>query len=323
MVISLLFLLIISFIDISQYLFLRKYLFLSLLIIATIPALIYWWQRQLTKYYKRNLELRELESLRAENAELIKENKKLKEQNQEYGRLIHKDNKLLSALEQAVYNVLTNDVTTQEKEALLSEIQKYSHGRSQTLHEIADIQQMARATGILSIDNLLKYMISHAREFDATLTSNITVELTKYLPDQMAIEDATHMLSDLLENAIYACSKAEQRKILLQVYTFRNHLCFEISDTGIPFEIHTLANLGLKEASSHTNDGGSGIGLMDIWKIKNNYGASLHISEFGPESPFTKRISVIMDKKNQYILSSPRNQEIATQINRVDINIIP
>ena len=36
----------------------------------TLTFLIYWWQAQITKTYRRSLEQRELESIRTENAEL-------------------------------------------------------------------------------------------------------------------------------------------------------------------------------------------------------------------------------------------------------------
>ena len=47
-----------------------------------------------------------------------------------------------------------------------------------------------------------------------------------------------------------------------------NHLSVEISDNGQPFLPEIFQDFGLKAHTTHAGNGGSGIGLMDIWKLK-------------------------------------------------------
>ena len=53
---------------------------------------------------------------------------------------------------------------------------------------------------------------------------------------------------------------------------------------GIPFEIDTYMKFGISEASTHTNEGGTGIGLLDTWTFKKKYHVSLIIEELGIQS---------------------------------------
>ena len=74
---------ILSLIFISLTTYFKKYHLLGLLsVFFTFAFLIYWWQAQITKAYRRRLELRELESLRTEVSELNIKITKLTEENE-------------------------------------------------------------------------------------------------------------------------------------------------------------------------------------------------------------------------------------------------
>lgn len=100
--ICLFFLLILTYSQLTSHYELQVIFPIILLLISFLAALIFWWQAQLTKSYLHKLQLLELESLRKELEETTKEMEHLKKQNEELGRLIHKDNKLIPALETAV-----------------------------------------------------------------------------------------------------------------------------------------------------------------------------------------------------------------------------
>ncbi len=294
--------------------------------ITSLAILIYWWQTQLTKTYKRRLLFRELESLRTEVQEKDKLIEKLTEQNQELGRLIHWDNKRIPAMEHAVCDFLISGMENHEGQQakgneLIEVIRSLSRNRANTLSDINYKRCKQYVTRILSLDALLNLTEKQALEENITFSVHIAVELTDYVPRFISAEDLTHALSDLLENALIATRYSCKRKIQLQFYELEKAFVLEIADSGIPFEVRSLVNLGLTQLTTHADTGGSGIGLVDIWRIKEHYGATLHIEEYENTSPYSKKISMIFNKKHQYTIRSFRKDEILKKNNRTDLQI--
>ncbi len=78
---------------------------------------------------------------------------------------------------------------------------------------------------------------------------------------------------------------------------------------------------GISEATTHANEGGSGIGLMDIWTFKKKEHASLVIEELS-NSIYSKRISLLFDNKDKYLIVSSRFQQISSIQSRSDLLVI-
>lgn len=294
--------------------------------IISFTFLIHWWQAQITKSYKNKLMLRELESLRIELAEKEKALSELRLQNEEFGRLIHHDNKRIPAMEHAVCEYLVSDFddinATKERAATLRlEIESLSRNRANTLSEINAKKTTHYSTGITSLDTLLNYMDKRVQMNDTVFSVHNTLELNQFVPKHIKTEDFTHLLSDLLENALIATTSCKNPSIQLQFYLFEKHFVIEIADSGIPFEAKSIVNFGLSRLTTHEDTGGSGIGLMDIWKIKETYGATLHIEEYESPSPFTKKISLIFNHKNLYSIRTHRAEEITALSKRSDLKI--
>ena len=96
-----------------------------------------------------------------------------------------------------------------------------------------------------------------------------------------------------------------------------------ISDSGTPFPIVVLEHLGLEKCSQHLDEGGSGIGLMDLWKLKSSSKATLLIKEdSSPEALYTKYIYLIFDKQGRYIIESDRITELHEHLSRTDVTLI-
>jgi len=294
--------------------------------ILLLLLIIHWWQAQITKSYKRSLQLRELESLRMELEEKEKRIVELEKQNEELGRLIHKDNKLIPAMEHAVHEYFITDFETLDEaknkaQGLLLEIETLSKNRSNIIVEIHNAHSKHYETGVPSVDTLLNYMDKRARQEHISLSVHLGVDLTSYVPNTIAAEDLTHMLSDLLENAIIASKGKTNANIQLQFYISEKAFVIEIADNGAPFEIESLVNFGITQLTTHADSGGSGIGLMDIWKIKEKYFASLHIAELDASAPFTKKIAIIFNKKHRYSISSNRKDQLIAACKRADLHI--
>ena len=88
--------------------------------------------------------------------------------------------------------------------------------------------------------------------------------------------------------------------------------------------METLKNLGLRRHTTHSETGGSGIGLMDIWMLKEKYKATLLIDEITNAS-FSETytcVNILFNHKNHYIIQSDRHKELSAYINRPDLMII-
>lgn len=302
-------------------------LVIHLLLGASIILLICWWQAQLTKSYRNKLQALELESLRSELQEKMLLLDKLQKENNELSRLIHKDNKLIPAMENAVYEYLRSDFSDKsdalaQGNLLVKELQNLSQNRHEILSAFASARTPGFSTGIVSLDALLNYMNKKITSLNGNLTTNISRTALSQLLNIISADDLVHLLADLIENAIIAVSGCPTRDIKLQISQHGSYPFMELSDTGTPFEIVTLVNFGVKASTTHANDGGTGTGLMDIWEIKSKYMASLHIIEYESASPFQKNVSISFDRKNQYLIYTWRPDAITPCIQRIDLHVL-
>ena len=301
---------------------------LILCVLIVLPLLMYWWQSQLTKTYRKRLAQLELESLRTELEQKTALLKKLETQNEEMGRLIHKDNKLIPAMEHAVSTYLASgftDIALQQAqgEALLSDLKEFSEARRGILSTFAPVSAPKYNTGIPSLDAILVYMYQKAQVQGIRFYAAATPESIAALPPTLTTEKLVHMLSDLLENAIIATKTSTEKQIQVQIYLANGLFTIEVADTGCSFEPATLISFGLEKASTHLTEGGSGIGLLDIWKIKEETKASIHIHEYETGAPFSKKLFITFDKKNKYVIHTWRDKELSPLVNRGDIVILP
>ena len=325
--IGILFILIVIFVHLNR----TPPLYIQIAIVIFIPTslflLLHWWQSQLTKAYRKRLAQMELESLRTELEQKSILLKKLEAQNEEMGRLIHKDNKLIPAMEHAVSTYLTSDFTDlalqqAQGEALLTDLKGLSAARQGILSTFTPAATPKYETGIPSLDAILVYMYQKAQSNGIRFYATATQESLAKCPTKLTNEKLVHILSDLLENAIIATKSSSDKQIQLQIYLANGIFTIEIADTGLSFEPATLISFGLEKASTHLKDGGSGIGLLDIWKIKEEVKASIHIHEYETGTPFSKKIFISFDNRNKYVIHTWRDKELAPLVNRGDLVLL-
>lgn len=209
-----------------------------LLIFPCALLLISWWRAIITRNYRRKLQQFEMQKLKNELVQKEQEITRLLENNKALAQIIHRDNKLIPAMELAVNTFLQNRNT-------LSPHQLKEQGLALAAH----LQTM-----------------SQERKFNLT----------------------------------------------------------EYQTNGQPFLPEFFQDFGLKAHTTHAGNGGSGIGLMDIWKLKKKYRASLVITEYAPGTySYTKQISLIFDAKKHYIIQTYRRRELGQIRFRDDLYIFP
>lgn len=208
------------------------------LIFPCALLLISWWRAIITRNYRRKLQQFEMQQLKNELVQKEQEIARLLENNKALAQIIHRDNKLIPAMELAVNTFLQNQNTLSPQQL-----------KEQGLALAAHLQTM-----------------SQERKFNLT----------------------------------------------------------EYQTNGQPFLPEFFQDFGLKAHTTHAGNGGSGIGLMDIWKLKKKYRASLVITEYVPGTySYTKQISLIFDAKKHYIIQTYRRRELGQIRFRDDLYIFP
>lgn len=305
------------------------------LIILTIfvVLLLYIIQRETQKYYLAKLKKLELESLRQELAEKDLLIQKLQESNDNLAHIIHKDNKLIPSMESAVQRyLLTADTLDtaalhETGTALAAELAQLAQSRHGILTSYKDLKDGLPHTGYAAIDAILSHMNdrAHAQHTDYNVT--FSADFANYINQLIPEADLTQLLADLIENALIAVSDSGSRKnrtVLIHLGTLYDAPVVEVSDSGSPFAPAVYQDFGLQKHSTHLDNGGSGIGLMDIWELKKKYAASLHIHEYAPDTaPFAKKISIVFDKRNHYLIRTYRPQELLLYRTRTDMFVLP
>lgn len=293
-------------------------------------ALLHWWRRKITQSYIEKLRLGELEDLYKDLENKEKEIEKLRKSNQYLDRIIHKDNKLIPAMEFAVNNYLQNTDSMNTEQArqygqeLLSQLQEMSDEREGIINTYKESTSQHLQTGIPAMDAVLQYMEKRALESGIRYSMKFDDDLKQLLPKYISEADALHMLSDLIENALIAASHSTRKEIHIHLGFSYENLFFDIYDSGVPFTVETYQNFGNQRYTTYADSGGSGIGLTDIWKLKRKYKASLQIYEYAPEhGTFTKKIRILFDRKNHFLIQTYRAKEIHSNIIRSDLHVFP
>lgn len=304
-----------------QFLFLLIALFL-------IGLLLYcWWRFRITRDYREKLRQAELKALQNELKEKDNRIRELEENNDSLAKIIHKDNKLIPAMELAVCEYLeaeaTDGDTRKKGEQLASGLKSMAQERKGTLNSYRHDEHALPVTGVCVLDALFTYMQQRALAQNINFSLHITGDIVKMTEDIISGEDLSHLLADLLENAIIAIGDNEVRSLSAYLCHNEDSCTIEISDSGNAFDVQLFEDFGQTRHTTHKDSGGSGIGLMDIWKIKKQYRASLHIIEYTPgTSIFTKKIALVFDRKNHYLIQTYRRNEIERVHMRSDMFVL-
>lgn len=290
--------------------------------------LIYWWNYHITQTYKKYLKRNEINSLNLLIEEQNQQIAYLKNEHDKLARIIHKDNKLIPAITMAIIDSKENSTELNLPELdtdsdLTLKLKRLYNERTEILANYQQEIQQLPLSAFNSVNAILSYMQSLALKENIQYQLILFDDLTSTIPSEISEDDFVHILSDLLTNAINACRNTPSSAIQIYLGKFDDISTIRICNTGQVFHIDTLKNLGQSRHTTHADTGGSGIGLMDIWKIKERYTATLLIDEVTDtsSSQSTVCINILFNHKNHYIIQSDRHKELSAYINRPDIMI--
>ena len=292
--------------------------------------LIYWWNYHLTQTYKKYLKINESATLELLLLEKDAEITHLKTENDKLSKLIHKDNKILPSLTMAVEDFLQNadklsfTELNQLGSSLQTQLSVLYNERLSILNRYEQDFYTLPSTGYASINGVLMFMQQKASQLKIQYQLIISDNPSTVIPDTISEKDFSHLLSDLLDNAIIAARNSYSGIVRIHMGYFDDIYTLKIFNTGQPFSIDVLQNLGINRYTTHENTGGSGIGLMDIWKLKEQYSFTLFIDETTintHETPSTT-INILFNTQNHYIIQTDRYKELISSINRPDLLIL-
>lgn len=276
-------------------------------------------KKSLEMYYKQKLLIQDLEETKKELEDERHENEELEKEILEYSKKSHSIAHKQKALEYKLNELmLKNEVASEiglqdELSKISKEIQK-----DETVVELTK-------TGILEIDDMLKYMQSECTknkiDFQLKVSGNIHYMVNNYVDK----ENLEILIADHIKNAIIAIQNSSNanKSILVRLGIIDGYYSLYIYDSGIEFEIETLKNLGKKPSTTHKDTGGTGMGFMNIFETLNKFKASIIIKEYNKpvKDNFTKLITIKFDNKNEYKIYSYRAQEIRKEVKNHELEI--
>ncbi len=264
-------------------------------------------QKSIKQYYKQKMLIQELKETKEELENKKAEIKELEQENLNFSKTSHTIAHRQKSIEHKLNELMQKSETAEEIE-IASRVEEISKEiRSQRTTTIVK-------TTIPEIDNILKYMKTESEknhiDYQVQIKGNLYHMTNNYIEKQ----DLEILLADHIKNAIIAInhSKNTNKSILVRIGLIDGIYGIHIYDTGIEFEPETLKHIGKKPSTTHANEGGTGMGFMNTFDTLKKYKASMEIKEIGKPSKdnYTKIIIIKFDQKNEFKISSYRQQEI-------------
>ena len=281
-----------------------------------------WIRRSITANYRSKLQQKAEEHFNAVLAEKDDYIDRLLKSNESLAKIVHRDNHLMNSLEFAIadYNE-TRDET--QKEVILGELLTLAKERGELVCSEQRSSKILPSVGNNVIDGALNSLYVKATAHGIDFDVNASQSVSYLINDFISQTDLETLLCDHIKDAIIAidADKSIRGKIFVSFSLHKGVYTITISDNGIEFEPETLAKLGLERATTHAEDGGSGIGFMTTFETLKKTGASLTITEYKNKVPFTKSISFVFNGKNRFEICSYRKQILEKTIRRKDLKI--
>lgn len=271
-------------------------------------------QKSLQLYYKQKMLVKDLEETKTELEEKKKEIEELEKENLNFSKVTHSIAHKQKSLE---FKLNELNMKSEISSEIGDRIDKL--GKELTKETISVIEKV----GIEEIDDMLKYMqaecVKKKIDFQLQISGNIHTMINHYIDK----EELEILLADHIKNAIIAigCGDNVNKSILVRLGKLDGYYGLYIYDSGIEFEIETLYKLGKIPATTHKDNGGTGMGFMNTFDTLRKHKASLVIEEYGKpvKNNFTKALKFIFNGKSEFKIFSYRNEKIEKENKENDL----
>ena len=243
-------------------------------------SIILGWRKMTANSYRKNILDRNVEVLEYSAREYNAERERLAEQNSELAKIIHRDNKLLPAMELSVRSLQERYPDDKQAKELLQGLNKLFAERANAVESFRSEATILQTSGDVTIDSVLGFLNAKAADYKVEFTAEAEEGAVEFFREQFKeLTDFNAILCDLGENALIAARHAENGKVKAVLDYAGGIATLKLYDNGAPFDEKVIAEMGRTEITTHKNDGGSGIGLVTAFKILKKYSASICIDE--------------------------------------------
>ncbi|MCR5145867.1 MAG: hypothetical protein K6B70_00740 [Clostridia bacterium] len=288
-----------------------KYLILSIIFFGIISFFII--QKAFILYQKQKLQLKALKDYEQELAETkekleiaIAEKEKLVKSNHEFYHRQEALNKKLDDLiseQQLIVSAEFGEDVGNLKDRITALSNEYVE-KTKTLPKLPK-------TNITEIDDMLSYLQSECDKNHIEFIVKIECDIQHIIDNYISKSQLETLLGDMIRNSIIAINHTQNNfKSIMLIFGIKDNdyeIC--IYDSGITFETITLINLGFQPASTHLNEGGTGIGFITTFETINSCNASFIINE-ETNNNYSKSFEIKFDNKHEYIIISKRTEEL-------------
>lgn len=289
----------------------KLHLFFTLLPISVIILVIL--KEAFVLYQKQKLQTQALKDYEKELAETkqklqtaIEEKDKITKSNHEF---YHRQEALMQKLN-TIANSQFNTETAEELSSITSRINTLSNQYQDKLKALPPLTP----TGFDEIDDMLSYFQKECSKSNIDFIFKLNCNINKIIDNYISESDLATLIGDLTRNAVIAINHSQNtfRSIMIVIGLTDNNYQLDIYDSGINFEIATLLNFGIKKASTHLNEGGTGIGLLTTYETLQKCKASLMITEYDSNN-YTKSIGICFNNLSEYTIITYRHNQIKQQ----------
>ncbi len=289
-----------------------------------LPFLILvWWRRNIRKRYLSLLRRQEIDALHTLTQKQQAQLQMLRNEKDALSAVIHRDNKLIPAMAHAVRTYLDapqpqNAVGRQ----LLHELDEMTAERTGVLHAYESDAHSIQSTGDVALDGVLECMFEKAKALNIRFDTAVTEFQSAQSAQNISDADVKTILADLIENAMIACGGETHKFVLAHIGTMHKRMLIRVFDSGTAFDLQTLDKIGTERITTHADSGGSGIGTQTLFALKEKYRASIILHESPQGGVYTKDVSVLFDRLDQFIVKSSRADEIRKFCTRKDMIVL-
>lgn len=286
-------------------------------------GLYLWIRKGITKHYREKLQLKSELYYKEQLEQKEQEIEKLNHSNEYLAKIVHRDNHLMSSLNSSI-NAYFESGDKEFKDNILREIQTLENERAELINSEQISSKILPSTGNSLIDgainNLYIKAAAHGIDFNLSVSATVDEVIDKYISQT----DLQTLICDHIKDAIIAVDAKNENngKILVELSTENDNYIITVFDSGVDFELDTLAKLGRERVTTHADSGGSGIGFMTTFNTLRKSYASLIITEFANKSPFSKSVSIRFDGNTAFIIQSYRKEELKSVLNRDDVILL-
>lgn len=288
------------------------YLNLAVLFLTILGlGLIITFRKNITSNYKSQLIKRNnlifeenIEKLNTEKEELLLHNENM-------AKIIHRDNKLLKAMKISVENLLETYQNDENAKELLNTLTILSNERETEVNTYKALTDTLPKTNIITIDAVISFLNTKAEKVNCMYNVSVSEDFTETIKNtQIDLTDLNTIICDLGENATISTQTSDIKNILIEFGVENSFPFVTIFDSGNEFDENVLYNIGRKKITTHKEDGGSGIGLVNTFELLLKYDASFTLNELTKKENLTKAITITFDNKSLFNILSNREKLI-------------